>query len=41
LAAPAVERDDLAARVERLAGELETLHAEVAALRARLERGGL
>ena len=41
LAAPAAERHDLAARVERMAGELETLHAEVAALRARLERGGL
>jgi hypothetical protein len=39
-AAPTAERHDLEARVERLAGELEALHAEVAVLRARLERGG-
>jgi hypothetical protein len=44
LAEPApltAERHDLEARVERLTGELEALHAEVADLRARLERGGL
>jgi uncharacterized protein YceH (UPF0502 family) len=40
-AAPAAGRHDLEARVERLTGELEALHAVVADLRARLERGGL